>query len=53
MSSPSRNPDIELSELREGFDDVALNDTIRSIENSLNAINLILQDLDTRVKALE
>lgn len=53
MSNESRNPDIQITDLKEGFDDPALNDTIRTIENSLHAISDILRDIDTRLKALE
>jgi len=53
MSGESNNPDVQISDLREGFDDTALNDTVRSIENSLNVISDILKDIDARLKVLE
>lgn len=53
MTNESKNPNILLSSLAEGFEDPKMNDTIRTIENSLNAISDILRDIDTRLKALE
>lgn len=53
MTDESKNPDIKLSNLAEGFDDKRLNDTIRTIESSLHALSDIVKDIDVRLKAIE